>query len=259
MKNLLKIVLKKILELFGLSYQLEYWSIKRNEQELINPIQNVYEGLIFKDMKIFDVGANLGHYTKVFLDLGAHVVAFEPQSYCQKILLKRFNQNSRFILCPFALGSSERTGSISISESHTISSMNPKWIDGVKSSNRFVKEHWNTTEAVKIKVIEDVIRDTFLPDYLKIDVEGYELEVLKGLSTPIKFISFEITLPEAKGAALACLEHIENFAIYEFSILSEQVSNDQTHWMNLSEMKHYLEQLANNGGMISTDVFCRKL
>ena len=41
------------------------------------------------------------------------------------------------------------------------------------------------------------------PEFTKIDVEGYEFEVLNGLSQPIKTISFEFT-SEEKKQAFAC-------------------------------------------------------
>ena len=39
---------------------------------------------------VFDIGANTGHLTQVFLSLGARVVCVEPHPDCVKALKKKF-------------------------------------------------------------------------------------------------------------------------------------------------------------------------
>src|SRR6266478_2164087 len=56
---------------------------------------------------VFDVGANLGNRSKIFLQLGAHVVAFEPQASCAVLLNQKFVKNQRFRLVRKALGPAE--------------------------------------------------------------------------------------------------------------------------------------------------------
>jgi len=51
---------------------------------------------------------------------------------------------------------------------------------------------------------------------VKIDVEGYELEVLLGLSQAIPALSFEY-LPEATAAAVECIEALEQLGRYEYN------------------------------------------
>lgn len=197
-KKTIKTLIRSFLYIFNKEYLLEYWIVKKNEKQLLEKIDCFYRSFVFSGMKIIDVGANVGNYSQLFLNLGADVVGVEPQQYCADILRKRFKNESRFKLLQIASGAQASTSIIRKSSSHTIASMNTEWIEQVSNSNRFGQENWNNEEEVTITTLDTIINENFLPDYLKIDVEGYETEVLKGLTQPIQYISFELTLPEMK-------------------------------------------------------------
>src|SRR5206468_10147566 len=71
----------------------------------------------------FDVGANAGNRTKVFVRLAAKVVAVEPQERCGRLLaaLQRRSPNLR-IVCK-ALGPSEGEAEMYLSDAHFLSSL----------------------------------------------------------------------------------------------------------------------------------------
>ena len=73
----------------------------------------------------FDIGANIGNRTKVFLKLGATVVAVEPQNICMRKLLKKYGNNDKVFLVHKALGAREGEGNLILSNSHSVSSMLP--------------------------------------------------------------------------------------------------------------------------------------
>lgn len=151
---------------------------------------------------VFDVGANVGNKTKEFMKLGARVVAFEPQSDCIACLSK-----TGATVRQVALGKEKSDMEFLFkSNANTLSSMSEDFIVTVKQS-RFKDYNWGNVEQVKTETLDNMIGEFGTPKYIKIDVEGYELEVLKGLTKPVEFISFEFT-PELLGTALRCLDYL---------------------------------------------------
>lgn len=252
----LKKIVKGLFSSVNKSHLLEYYQLRKNESSTLVYIRNYYKSFLFEGIKVFDIGANVGNYSKVFIESGAKVIAVEPQSHCRKILQLRFSKNSNLIIAPFALGPSEGVAEIYKPASHTIASMNTNWIDKVKASDRFNGEEWNKKEVVNVQTVDYLIAKYYKPDYIKIDVEGFELEVLKGLTAPVSFISFEITLPEALDAAKKCVDYISNLGNYRFIMPSEFIMQ-KNEWMNNDELILHLNDLALKGEFVSADIFCK--
>lgn len=82
----------------------------------------------------FDVGANVGDRTELFLALGARVVAVEPQSACVEALARRFG--SRIELVPAALGPRPGEAELLVASYHTLSSLSSEWVAAVQASGR---------------------------------------------------------------------------------------------------------------------------
>jgi FkbM family methyltransferase len=120
---------------------------------------------------VFDVGANLGNRSKVFLELGAKVVAFEPQPYCAAILNEGLGHLESFHLETFALGGQRGKERLFISETHTLSSMSLDWIAAVKKSGRFSQIRWDQSATVRVETLDEMISKHGLPSFIKIDVE----------------------------------------------------------------------------------------
>ena len=94
----------------------------------------------------------------------------------------------------------------------------------LEKQKRFKNEQWNQTEQIEITTLENVISKFGIPAFIKIDVEGFELEVLKGLKTPVKNISFEYTVPEQLNKVLECIEQVNTISsqyLYNYSIGEE--------------------------------------
>ncbi|MBX3164158.1 MAG: FkbM family methyltransferase [Bacteroidetes bacterium] len=251
--------IKKIAAHFIKKHQLEYWSIKKNETKTLAPIRHFYSDFIFPEMKIIDVGANVGNYSQVFLNLNAKVIGVEPQKFCQNILKKRFRNNQNFKLISAASGAVVSSSIIHKSKSHTIASMNKNWIGNVTQSNRFKNENWKDEEIVSVTTMDNIIKENFVPDYIKIDVEGYEKEVLKGLNHAVNFISFEITLPEMKQAAIDCVNEISRIGNYVFVIPNQDKLIDIKEWFSKTDVLAYIEELSKQSTEISADIFCKKI
>jgi len=138
---------------------------------------------------IFDIGANAGDYTGDFTNWADTVVAFEPNPNLLPNLHKRFS-GTNVIVDRRALSSEIGTKQFMISDAATLSTFSQEW----KNSGRFSQGNcWEIPIEVMTTTIDQAIIDYGIPDFIKIDVEGYEYEVLKGLTQclPDTIISFE--------------------------------------------------------------------
>jgi FkbM family methyltransferase len=172
--------------------------IKNRDLRIIEPKHDLemakfYSNFISPGTLCFDVGANVGNRGKIFLGLGARVVAIEPQGQCVNVLRRLYGKNKNLTLVEGALGANEGQGEIKIGDEIILSSMSPEWINAVRRSGRFSRCRWDTTTIIEITTLDKMIDQYGVPSFVKINVEGFEYEVVKGLSRPVKALSLEFT------------------------------------------------------------------
>ena len=162
------------------------------------------------------------------------MVAVEPQIECGEVLRTVFGDDSRFTLIPTALGDAPGEAEMLMTSASTIASLSPKWVNAVKESGRFSEFDWNKKQKVPITTLDLVIARHGTPAFLKIDVEGFEYPVLKGLSKPVRTISFEFT-PEFSAESIKCVEHLHTLGRAEFNYsLGESISIEEVRYFGLS-------------------------
>ncbi|AKD58802.1 hypothetical protein SD10_26230 [Spirosoma radiotolerans] len=167
-----------------------------------------YGTLIHPGDLCFDVGANIGNRTAIFLALNARVVAVEPQPACVERLTRRFKD--RITVIAKGLGAQEGELPIHIGSNSTLSSFSEEWIDTVQ--DRFAGYKWTETLTVPVTTLDQLIAAYGVPSFCKIDVEGFELQVLQGLTQPIPMLSLEYAVPEAKNNLVAAIDLLSSLA-----------------------------------------------
>lgn len=202
-----------------------------------------YKNFLKQGSLCFDVGANMGNRITPVLELGANVVAVEPQEFCRVILKKKFGNKIKLV--PFGLGEKEEIKEFYIADASTISSFSTEWIESVKK-DRFKEHNWNTVQKVQMTTLDKLISKYGLPDFIKIDVEGYELEVLKGLTKTIPCISYEYTTPEQTHKAIACIDYLQGISKRiecNYSV-GESMQLELNEWKSPEEMKTLINSQA---------------
>ncbi len=131
---------------------------------------------------VWDVGANVGHYTAQFERIVGplgRVFAFEPSPRSQAKLRMRFaNGNTNVQIVPMALGASNTKLPFAISDEET----------GVTDQIALDASMGPSTGTyVDVRTGDALVRSGLpYPTLIKIDVEGFELDVLRGLDSTLK-------------------------------------------------------------------------
>lgn len=255
LKSFIKLIpgVKK-LNLLMLQKKLQNQFLRLNETEQSQLA--FYSQFIKKGDLVFDVGANVGSRSKLFLNLGAKVIAFEPQPELCEHLTQHLRLHNKFTPMPIGLGSKPSVVELKISDAHVLSSMSNRWIESTTQSGRFSSYNWDKSIDVKVDTLDNMLTNFGIPKFIKIDVEGYELEVLEGLSHPVKYLSLEFTSEDIVNLK-KCLHKIKEIGKYIFQFSEgETLKMSFNHWMDGETLVNSLESKIKTQPMLWGDIYC---
>jgi FkbM family methyltransferase len=190
---------------------------------------------------VFDIGANVGNRTVVFAALGAGVVAVEPQPHCARALHWMFLFQPSVRVLAAAAGRDDSPKTITQFSTDVLSSLNPDWIAAARTSGRFGDLAPVREIVVPGVTLDQLIARHGVPAFTKIDVEGYEAEVLAGLSRPCGTVSFEFT-PEMPQLAAACLDRLAALGYTRFQFSAGE-SMQLAAWSDATTVRAALDRL----------------
>jgi FkbM family methyltransferase len=175
---------------------------------------------------IFDIGYNVGEFSQTCFDKypNCKVIAVEanPSLYensnknnqnnnlilLNYLVSNKDNEKLDFFVSPYATGVS--TASLEFME-------NSRFTKGSKNlPEKSIK--WADPIKINTITIDTLINKYGVPDLIKIDVEGYEYNVLLGLTKKINDICFEWHEEEYQNLCMI-LDHLENIGYKEFGII----------------------------------------
>ncbi|MCH8465594.1 MAG: FkbM family methyltransferase [Roseinatronobacter sp.] len=203
---------------------------------------------------VFDVGAHVGTRARAMRRAGAHVVALEPQRLFTRYL--RLTLPKDIVLIEAAAGKAADLAQMAVSSRHpTVSSLKAGFVTDAAEVPGFAHVRWDKTEAVRVITLDSLITEHGLPAYIKIDVEGFELEVLSGLSHAVPMISVEY-LPGFQDLTLAVLERLDQLGHYQFNpVRGERGGFLWQEWRDSAALRDWLASLPADAP--SGDLFAR--
>lgn len=190
----------------------------------------IIDSILKKGATFLDIGANIGLmsiFTSKVVGPNGKIIAFEPNPETRKILLENIQLNniSTIEVSPYAIGSKRETGKIY-----------DRW-DSNRGSASIVPSNENTGEGYDIEIIslKEYPFESNKIDLIKIDVEGFELEVLKGsadilssLHPPMLIVECssnrENTFGEDITALYNFIQQMNNYRFYKSKGTKERIS-----------------------------------
>jgi FkbM family methyltransferase len=234
--------LKRLLKTVSISCRV-YGPLKRAHRRLfdhksLQQFQDnvaLYAAFVAPGDLCFDVGSNVGEKTEAFLANGASVVAFEPQPSSFREMKARCSPNRRLTAINAAVGAAPGQLPMYISRRSGATSLVANWAQDVQE-----------VTLVPVTTLDQAIVRYGLPSFCKIDVEGYELEVLKGLSHPLPCITLEYHLTEEDvQKVLDCVDYLSRFGELSMNItLGEEARLDWPEWIPYGSFQDYFPSRA---------------
>ena len=95
-----------------------------------------------------------------------------------------------------------------------MNTLSAKWMEALGNDPARFGRTFEFREKRQVETItlEQMISTYGLPFYIKIDVEGYEPNVLKGLQTAVPYLSFEVNLPDFRLEGQQCINRLHHIA-----------------------------------------------
>jgi FkbM family methyltransferase len=204
----------------------------------------------------FDIGAHVGDRVASFRRLGARVVAVEPQPALVFTLRLLYAFDKQVIVEPVALGPKSGTVELKLNPPNpTVATASTDFIDAAKGAPGWESQRWTKTRTVPLKTLDELIARHGIPRFVKIDVEGFEDEVLAGLHHPLPMLSFEFTTIQ-RAVALKAIERLARSSLYSFNAaIGESQELVHTDPMDAKNIARWLEQLpmeANSGDIYAS-------
>ena len=210
---------------------------------------------------VFDIGANVGSFSEVYCRMGCRVVAVEPNDDCMRRIRLGYPELP-ILTVQAAIGARIGLATLHVSDAwDATSTLSPGWMETMERWDERFRGNWKRKATVPVLTVDSLISEFGPPYYVKIDVEGYELEVLRGLSTQPPLLSFEFH-NACLQAAFDCLDLPLFSAGSEYNLIVNPTWGyherfDRPDWISSSQLREVLSSYTT--GDVQGDIFVRLL
>jgi FkbM family methyltransferase len=214
---------------------------------------SLYRDFITEGDLAFDIGAHLGNRISAFLALGARVVAVEPHPTLAMILRVLYGWRGVRVVSKAV---AEKAGDLPLqinSKNLTVSSASADFVRAAADAEGWRDQVWDRTATVGATTIDELIVLYGEPCFIKIDVEGFELNALHGLSRHVKALSFEFTTMQ-RELAIGCIDRCVRLGFSEFNVSIGETQR-LFGWRKAQEMANLVRTLP--ADLNSGDIYAR--
>jgi FkbM family methyltransferase len=215
-----------------------YVQLKRAEHAFYRSVLGSYPLKL-----IFDIGANGGSKTILFLRRAEKVISVEPSPEAASILKQRFAENTRVHVVEKGVDSSTGNARFFLfDDADAYNTFSQKWVDTLakdKARNNRPAKIAKYVLNVQMTTLDELIAEFGLPDYVKIDVEGYEVRAIRGLSHKVPLLSFECNLPEFGEDAVEIVRKLssqDKSTRFNFVVTEPPTRFENQEWMDADGM-----------------------
>ena len=214
-------------------------------------MDRLYAQFVKPGDRVFDVGSHVGDRVAAFRRLGCRVVACEPNPPLVKTLRLLYGRDASVTVEPVAVGAEAGMVEMKINiDNPTVSTASRDFVQASQGAPGWEGQNWDRTLPVPVTTLDALIAKHGVPSFIKIDVEGYEAEVLAGLSQPVRSLSFEFTTIQ-RDVAHACLVHCNALGYTRYNAaLGESQKLAHADWQSAEAIGRWLDALpmeANSG------------
>ena len=226
-----------------------YDRINPSRVESVRESREVLKEFIRPNDLCFDVGGNVGRKTEALLGLGARVITVEPQPRCLRELHALFDSDPKFHCVPKAVGREPGTAKMHLSTHSGVSSLRADWF-----------HRWEAEIDVEVTTLDVLIAEFGVPRFIKLDIEGFELEALMGLTQPVEYLSLEFNI-RFIDQTLACIDYLSRFGnlFLNLSLMEDSrlIAENGAWWDRATFLRRFREELDRSPENWGGDIFVR--
>jgi FkbM family methyltransferase len=221
-------------------------NVEPEPPEVLERFYELYRQFVGPGDLAFDIGANIGENTELLARAGARVVAVEPLEECAAVI----SRGEGVHVLQRAVGA--EPGQLELMVCHRSldnSTVSQEWIDALAAEG-ILRGRWEERRTVEVCTVDELIEEFGEPDFVKVDVEGHELEVLAGMGRSVRALSLE-THACLGDKAVACIRRLGELGFGSFAV-SVGHSAVLSDWIGAAEVEREVREV------VQGDLYARR-